>query len=66
MTNLTNEQVNKFEELLREAEAKIEEAGRMICGVRGCSDIWNLCNDAVEAVAKPIHQSYKLRPESVE
>ena len=66
MTNLTHEQVNKFEELLREAEAKIEEAGRMICNVQGCGDIWNMCNDAAEAVAKPIHQSYRLRPRSKE
>lgn len=59
---MTDEEVNKFEELLREAEAKVEEAGRMICNVPGCGDIWRKCNDAVEAIGAPIHQSYRLRP----
>ena len=58
---MTNEQVNKFEQLLREAEAKVEEAARMICSVRGAGQIWSKCCDAAEACAAPIHESYKLR-----
>ena len=58
---MTNEDVNKFEQLLRDAQKKVEEAARMICSVRGAGEIWRKCCDAGEACAAPIHESYKLR-----
>ena len=58
---MTNEQVNEYEKLLREAEKLCEKAGRMVCSIPGRADVWSKCVKAGEACADAIHESYKLR-----
>ena len=62
---MTHEQVNKLEELLRGARALVEEAGRMVCSVRGedASHIWTRCTSHANDIADTIHGCYRLRPE---
>ena len=62
---MTHEQVDKLEALLREAQEKVEEAGRIVCGERGedASHVWARCNSHSNDISDTIHGCYRLRPE---
>jgi len=62
---MTNEQVDKLEAVLREAQNKIEEAGRLLCNERGDGApwMWGICNRLSENIADLIHHCWKLRPD---
>ena len=58
---MTNEKVNKIEDMLREIESLVEEQGREICSVPGKGEDWRYCNDYLEKVADLIHGAYRFR-----
>lgn len=60
---MTDEQVHRLEAVLREAQNKIEEAGRILCSERGnvAPGMWGGCNRLSEDIAELIHQCWKLR-----
>lgn len=62
---MTNEQVDKLEAVLREAQDKVEEAGRLLCDERGgvAPWMWGLCSRLSEDIAELIHRCWKLRPD---
>ena len=62
---MTHEQVDKLESLLREAQEKVEEAGRIVCSERGeyASRVWARCNSHSKDISDTIHSCYRLRPE---
>lgn len=61
---MTHEEVNKFEKLVRDAQLLLEEAGRMICSVRGAGPLWQQVTHTANDVGDLLATSYKLRPEN--
>ena len=61
---LTNEQVDKLEAKLREAQDALEEAGQMVCDVRGeyGSHLWNRLTSLANDVGDTFCGLYRLRP----
>ena len=62
---MTNEQVDELEAVLREAQDKVEEAGRLLCSERrDCAPwMWGGCNRLSENIADLINHCWKLRPD---
>ena len=62
---MTNEHVDNLEAALREAQDKVEEAGRLLCNERGnvAPWMWGDCNRLSGNIAELIHQCWKLRPD---
>lgn len=60
---MTDEQVNKLEEKLRQAEAILEEAGRMLCNEHGeGAEMWRkITYEILPANAELLHRTYLLR-----
>lgn len=61
---MTNEEVNAMEELLRQAQEKVEAAGRMVCSSHNETAIaaWHALTNMTAGIADVIHTLYKLRP----
>lgn len=61
---LTMEQVNEYENALREAQKWVEKAGRIVCSAEGeaASHAWTRCNSHSEDISDTIHSAYLLRP----
>lgn len=59
---LTDDEVNSFEDKCRRAEALLEEIGRDICSVEGGGLSWRAINCAVDSVQEAIHNSHTMRP----
>jgi len=55
--------VNEFEDALREAEAAVEKAGRIICPERGeeVTAMRYRLDMLLEGIQDAIHQAYRLR-----
>ena len=64
----TDEDVNKMESLIREAQAKIEEAARMVCSSHepAAIEAWHSWNRLAGEVGETIHPLYQLRPVSLD
>lgn len=63
---MTYEQVNQVEDALREAQNKVEEAGRLLCNEAGDTvggQMWRDCNALSEKISDVIHVAYKLATE---
>lgn len=60
---LTDEEVDAFEEKCRKAEALLEEIGRDVCPAENGSECWNAVNSAVCRVQEAIHSAWRMRPE---
>lgn len=58
---MTNEEVNKIEDSLREIEALIEKQGQRICSNRLKSAEWNYCNEYLSHVQDLIHGAWHFR-----
>ena len=60
---MTDEKVNEFEAALREAEAAVEKAGRIICPERGeeVTAMRVRIGDLIAGIQEAMHQAYKLR-----
>lgn len=63
-TKMTNEQVNELEKALREAQAKIEEAARIVCSSteETAIDTWHACDRISREISSIFYPLYKLRP----
>ena len=61
---LTHEQVDSLENLLREVQEKLEEAGQMVCGISGedANHVWNRITSHAADVGDTIDGLYRLRP----
>lgn len=62
---MTDEEVDNLENILRKAQDKIEEAGRLLCNTRGdCAPwMWGRCGLISDNIANLIGHCWKLRPE---
>ena len=58
---MTNEEVDKIENSLREIEKLVEEQGRRICSAPDKGEDWRYCNKYLEGVADLIHGAYRFR-----
>ena len=63
---MTNEQVNKLEEKMREAQAALEEAGRMLCNEHDAgAQLWaDITYKVLPGVEGLFNKTYLLRPEN--
>ena len=61
---LTHEQVDVLENLLREVQNKLDEAGRMVCDISGedANHAWNRITSHAADVGDTICGLYRLRP----
>lgn len=64
---MTNEQVNALEKKLLEAEAALEEAGRMLCNEHDAGrEMWGkITYELLPANADLLHKTYLLRPVTI-
>lgn len=62
---LTNEDVDRLEKTIRDAQALVEEAGRIVCGERGevPGRIWGRLTQLASDVGSVVHDTWMLRPE---
>ena len=60
---MTDEQVNEMEQLIREAQEKMEKVGRMVCSNDDPVAIqtWVSARRIGEKIGEMIHPLYKLR-----
>lgn len=60
----TNEDVNNMEDMLRDAQNKVEAVARMVCSSHNetAIQLWRNCSNLSEKIADAIHPLYKLRP----
>lgn len=59
---VTEEDICKFEDLLREAQARVEEAGRIMCKAPGDTvggRLWRNCTGMSESIGDLIHQAFR-------
>ena len=62
---MTDAEVDKMENLLREAQGKVEEAGRIVCSHGGeyAAHAWSRCTSTAEDIGDIIHFLFRLRPD---
>jgi len=63
---MTHEEVNNYENCLREAEKMVEKATQAMCDVPQTNEsvqrIWSDLNQTLALIGGCIHRSYVLRP----
>ena len=59
---VTDNEICEFEDILREAQARVEEAGRIMCKAPGDTvggQLWRKCTDMSDSIADMIHLAFR-------